>query len=1121
MSPNPSDHPDADGTQYSAASGEPQTPGADATSYHMPAAEADSTRYGPAPGTIPGKGAARTRVRRIGEYELLQELGRGGMGVVYKARHLRLNRLVALKVIRSGVSASEQDVQRFLSEARAAARLDHPHIVPIFEIGEAEGLPYFVMALVEGGSLHDRLADGPLPAKEAAALLRMVAEAVQHAHEHGVVHRDLKPHNILLQREESQSGGGSSGSGGGSGVPFGSTPHKAGASGTGTRTAAVRLPKVTDFGVARIAGHEGMTATGEVLGTPSYMPPEQASGRVGEVGPAADVYSLGAVLYNTLTGRPPFQAATAVETLLQVQSQEPLPPRRLNSGVPRDLQTICLRCLQKNPSRRYGTAAELAADLERFLVGEPILARPAGRLERAVKWVKRRPVLAAMWALIVVLTATSGLSITWAYHEAVRERDAAREANQRRIIAQVEQLGTAAPQAVPDLLDALRQDSAVLEPILRQQFENKDRLRQQRVRAGLALMAADPEGVRDTLADWLLDSDDPAEMVVIRDVLAPHGAALRERFWTKVADARDSLLRFRALVALAAFDPDGAGWDEYQALAAEHMLAADPLLIGTWMRALRPVRDRLIEPLAVVYRTSDSPDRREVAATILSDYAADKPEVLARLLLDAGRRRFAVMFPVLRRHAGAAALLLGELKQHPAPDATEAERAALAKQHAGAAAALFQLGNEDAVWPLLRHAPDPTCRSYLVRDLADRGIEAGRLVSRLNREMDVSAKRALILALGEYGPDQLSPEVRQPVAELLLRWYLEHPDAGIHGAIEWLLRHDKEGPEPRKCDWGKTKELERIDRERQGKPAEKRQWYVNVQGQTMVVIPEPPLFAMGSPLEEEGREKDDELETLHSQGIGRSYAIASKPVTVAQFEQFLKEHPDVPRTYRKRYSPDPDGPILDVSWFAAAQYCNWLSAKEGLQTSEWCYPHHAEIKVGMKPYPDYLKRQGYRLPTEAEWEYAARAGATTSRYYGSPEDLLTRYAWYIQNARDRTWPVGQKRPNDLGLFDMHGNVWNWCQEGTRKYGAGSNEKVLEDSEDHADVGSEMPRTLRGGAFNIQPWALRLGYRLGNKPGYRFSGVGFRPARTLLPRRSPDRVERGIRADEPRSGPGQD
>jgi WD40 repeat protein/tRNA A-37 threonylcarbamoyl transferase component Bud32 len=315
---------------------------------------------------------------RFGDYELIRKIAQGGMGVVFKARQKTLNRMVALKMILAGQLATEAEVQRFRAEALAAAQLDHPGIVPIYEVGEHAGQHYFSMGFVEGDSLAARAKDGPLPPREAAGLMEQVARAVGYAHQQGIIHRDLKPANVLLDRDG--------------------------------------RPKVTDFGLARMVASEShLTVSGQVVGTPSYMPPEQAAGKGESVGPAADVYALGAALYCLLTGRPPFQAATVMETLKQVLEQEPVPPRQLNAAVPPDLETICLKCLQKEPTRRYASAEAVAADLAHFLAGEPIRARPVGRVERLWRWCRRNPALASATGLAAAaLVAVTVLSITFA-----------------------------------------------------------------------------------------------------------------------------------------------------------------------------------------------------------------------------------------------------------------------------------------------------------------------------------------------------------------------------------------------------------------------------------------------------------------------------------------------------------------------------------------------------------------------------------------------------------------------------------------------------------------------------------------------------------------------------------
>jgi serine/threonine protein kinase len=355
----------------------------DATGMDESAFTANPTLLNP-PGFVPPRPSAGAPVPaalpQLPGYQVLGELGRGGMGIVYRARQLLLNRIVALKMLRAGLHAETTDRARFQAEGEAVARLHHPNIVQIYEVGIADGQPYFALEFVDGGTLARRIDGIPQPARPAAELVETVARAIHAAHERGILHRDLKPSNILIADS-----------------PAGQSA----------------IPKITDFGLAKFLDHDSdLTQSRDIIGTPSYMAPEQATGGSSAISPATDIYALGAILYEMLTGRPPFCAESPYETVLQVVQEEPVPPAQLQRKVPRDLETICMKCLQKEPKQRYPSALALAEDLRRFLNGEPIQARPISLVRRAAKWARRRPVLAGLLAAVVFLTVLALASLS-------------------------------------------------------------------------------------------------------------------------------------------------------------------------------------------------------------------------------------------------------------------------------------------------------------------------------------------------------------------------------------------------------------------------------------------------------------------------------------------------------------------------------------------------------------------------------------------------------------------------------------------------------------------------------------------------------------------------------------
>ena len=432
----------------------------------------------------------------------------------------------------------------------------------------------------------------------------------------------------------------------------------------------------------------------------------------------------------------------------------------------------------------------------------------------------------------------------------------------------------------------------------------------------------------------------------------------------------------------------------------------------------------------------------------------------------------------------------------------EEDKDELDQRQAMRAVALARLGRPEKVWPMLRHSDDPSVRSYIVNWLKPLGADPKTLITKLESlphdpvpipkdgksrmdavlyHPDTSERRALILALGGYEAYDLSPTEREPVMAQLLEAYRTDPDAGVHGAAEWTLRR-----------WKQEETLKKVDAELQRlKDRGNRRWYVNSEGQTLAVIEGPVEFSMGSPLSEPDREGD---ETQHRQPINRRFAIATKEVTVKQYQQFLKENPKIARLENKRNSPEPTGPMNRMSWYEAAAYCNWLSEQEHLKP---CYEpiSEGEYAEGMKILPDALKLPGYRLPTEAEWEYACRAGAVTSRYYGRSVELLGKYAWYSKNSQDRAWPCGQLLPNELGLFDMLGNVYEWCQEQYYRYPEGEGNTTTDDIKILVTIKEQDVRLLRGGSFLDGPASVRSAFRSGLYPALRYGNYGFRPSRT--------------------------
>ncbi len=616
----------------------------------------------------------------------------------------------------------------------------------------------------------------------------------------------------------------------------------------------------------------------------------------------------------------------------------------------------------------------------------------------------------------------------------------------------------------------------------------------------LARLALGDETQRQKIYQRLL-SCDPTEFLVLRGALYPPDSQNIESLWKIVCSPSEGVTQhLRAAGALARYDPTNSRWNLIiSAVVNDLVHIADFNEMPTWIEAFEPIKGQLIPPLTVAYRDANRTDlERMYSAQILVKYFEDKPEKLAELLMASNERQFLIVFPRVKLEADkTSALLLSELNIPLPSDANDAAEEDSARRQANSAIALFLMDKSKRVWQLLSSSSHPTVRSFLIQRLGVLGVNPEAIVERLNKETDVATRRALILSLGQCPAIEGNP--KEAVVNQLLDLYRDAEDPGLHGASEWLLRH-----------WGQDslitsstvrsvgKESENIERIRQrfsaatapSHPSDDAMWYVNCQGQTMVVLRGPIKMRLGSPATESGHELGvGNIETLHDKTIPRNFAVSDKAVTVEQFRRF-----DNAVKYNRVYAPHDDCPINGVSWYQAAEYCNWLSGQEGLEPIyeiEW-RENQPEPEMRLKS--DYLKMNGYRLPTEAEWECACRADTSTSHYFGAGEELLGRYAWYTKDSQDRwTLEVGTLKPNELGLFDMIGNAWQWCEDKGDEY---LSDVDSENVQDMNLVTNNDYRMVRGGSFTYPAWNDRSASRGRYPPKTQNNNITFRVARTF-------------------------
>ena len=1062
--------------------------------------------------------ASGVRPRRLGDYELHEEIGQGGMGTVYRAKQVRLNRQVALKMIRSGKFSTEIEIRRFHIEAQAAAHLDHPAIVPIFEIQEHEGLHFFTMAYVEGEPLSSRLRTGPLPPRQAANLLKSVAIGIAYAHQQGVVHRDLKPSNILIDL-------------------------------TGQ-------PRISDFGLAKRVGmNSSSTARGEILGTPSYMPPEQAQGNIDQIGPLSDVYSLGAVLYAALTGSPPFQSASPLETVRQVIELEPVAPRKFNPAIPQDLETITLKCLEKEPARRYPNAQAFADDLERYLDGHPITARPISQFERIWRWANRRRDLSLMFVALIVFAVAGATTI------GELSRRHAQTTLHERIEGLVKQIETAEFTELPRLIDEI---CLIPNPVpVEHALSDHVRLRRSpeaELRLSLARSLLQRHVDASTCQSWLkLPLDD---LFVVSGIVEPLSVQVRALLKPVIlagvsVDSVDAGLKLRAICLFVSLDslPDASRRDTRSSQTDEvaskidwgelsdgilQLVQENPAEFKAARELLRPAARDLTPPLKDRIARGLLPDsQRNLAISLLAELVLDSPEEIAELACLVDSRTFNLVtryverskeqvIPFLLRHLQQGQVEVADSQEGLKDEkrvalATSISRskAADARRRAMAAAWLYRIGQAELIWANLQNQPDESLPYAILDRIPVVGGSAQPLLNQFSHDVGlslstepsiehwprlpmwkvpeaVSQLHMMILLAGELAEGGLitadHQEYWQTILPLLLR---HHPDCGIHSSCEWTLRK-----------LGAAAAVEQAQQQFSSVPVvEDRGWFVTSEGSTMAFFKGPISYQAGANwLDPErvantvidpvtAKETNTDREPFLMRVIPRDFAIATKEVSLREFLRFDSRFHEQINLFS---SPSLEHPVNNVNWYVAAEYCNWLSKQAGLDPSEWCFVPNQQGRYaeGMSLAENYLHRTGYRMPTEAEWEFACRAGTSTPRFFGHCRELLPQFAWFRDNSRERGLIVpGTMKPNRAGLFDMFGNVIEWCID---PYAGrpGNQSGVVPDLERGLTVDAEAWRVMRGGHVYAEANELRATDLWTFRPIVTNGHYGLRLARTL-------------------------
>jgi serine/threonine protein kinase/formylglycine-generating enzyme required for sulfatase activity len=667
-------------------------------------------------------------------------------------------------------------------------------------------------------------------------------------------------------------------------------------------------------------------------------------------------------------------------------------------------------------------------------------------------------------AAAAILIFSYGLYVSWRHK---RQEDLASNLVEQVLVADITRVGTVADQLemLPgpwrSRLEGIANDNSMPHS--------------ERLRAHLAMVRRNSQSAPLLVQELLVSA--PREFEVILEALQPQQVQCRQTLWSIVTDnSRGADQRFRAAVALAEFDPENAEWTNIAGPTASLLVQMNFLIASEWAKMLRPVRKILDVPLTSIFCSEDSPQaQRTLAASILADYGADDPALLGRLLQKADPVQFRLLFPAVRSLTKED---LETLLASLAAGSAEGDLSQKTRSRANSAAAFLLLDLPGAAIEFLGQNDDPDVRTALI-DLLPSIVEFDSLWSIQQKfSNDLCRQAFLLLMEGYYTDKKLSGEEQTKLETRLFEIIARDDSAGVHSATEWLL--------------GRMKHTDRLDKLTQQFAGKKGSgWRVSSTGHTLAVIRAPVEFKIGSPSDEPRR---DGGEDQSPRRIPYLYEIGTHEITVAQYLKFFPDH-----RYAGDVSPTDDCPMNYVSWYDVAKFCRRLSESEGIAESEMVFPPIEEIRSDQdfKLPKNWLRRSGYRMPTEAEWEYACRAGTTTTRFFGSLDKALPKYCWWLSNANERCWPVGSLRPNPIGLFDVLGNVGEWCFDTRRSYSEAAD---LED-DSSCTIKAGVPRVFRGGYYRQMSKDVRSAKRDEMLPAMAYSYNGFRIARTI-PLRSP-------------------